>query len=270
MKNTTRLLFFLLLAAPFGKTMGQSLSAKQMAMAGIKAAALDNWSAGNPSSCAFGRSFSGYAGIENRFLGTDIQGFAVGGAYRFSKLGSFQIGINRLGIEHLFVQELSLGYARKLGSKVALGGNLLVFSRQADRYDKQQRISFNLGAQFPLSENIQAGLYLSNPIPDRRELPAYSFHSEIAAGISWKITKLTTSFEISKPQNTSYSIKTGLDYRPAKSISLLGGVIVSKQDLNASLGISYRLNQISLTMASRFHPKLPTGLSFGIRYAPLE
>ena len=103
-------------------------------------------------------------------------------------------------------------------------------------------------------------------MPDRKEQPSYNFNSEIAAGISWKITKLTTAFEIAKPQNTQYTIKTAVDYRPAKALSILGGVIISENDLNTSLGISYRIKKLELTMASTFHPKLSTGLSFGISY----
>ncbi len=243
-----------------------SLPANQVAMANIKATTFGASSYGNPATLAFSTGFSGFASAENRFLGTDIQGFAVGATYATENIGSVQLAINRLGIEGLFLQEMSLGYAKKLGTKTAIGGNFLLLSRQADHYDKYQAISFNLGAHFPLSENIQAGIYLSNPIPDRKELPIYNFNSEFAAGITWKITQLTTAFEIAKPQNTKYLIKTAFDYRPMSALSLLGGMIISEKDLRPSLGVSYRLKTVELTMSSTFHPQLATGLNIGLSY----
>ncbi len=268
MKHLTIGLFCFLLFFSFEKMWGQSFSlpAKQVAMASIKATTFGAASFGNPATMAFSNGFSGFTSVENRFLGTDIQGFVVGASYAHENLGSIQLGVNRLGIEGLFLQETNLGYAKKIGAKTAIGGSILLLSRQADHYDKYQTISFNLGTQFPLSENIQAGIYLSNPIPDRKELPIYNFNSEFAAGITWKLTKLTTAFEITKPQNTKYLIKTALDYQPIKAMSLLGGIIVSEKDLMPSLGVSYRLKGMELTMSSTFHPQLATGLNFGVSY----
>jgi len=267
MKHLTAGLFCLLIFS-FEKMWGQSFSlpAKQVAMANIKATTFGAASYGNPATMAFSNGFSGLASVENRFLGTDIQGFVVGAAYTNEHFGSFQLGVNRLGIEGLYLQEKSFGYARKIGKKTAIGGNILLLSRQADHYDNHQAISFNLGTQFPLSENIQAGIFLSNPIPDSKELPMYNFNSEFAAGITWKLTKLTTAFEITKPQNTKYSIKTALDYQPMKALSLLGGIIVSEKDLIPSFGLSYQLKGIELAMSTTFHPQLATGLNFSVSY----
>lgn len=235
-------------------------------MANIKATTFGAASYGNPAAVAFTSRFTGFAAVENRFLGTDIQGAVIGATYTTEHLGSFQFGANRLGIEGLYFQEISLGYAKKLGTKIAIGGNILLLSRQAAHYDKYQSISFNLGTQFPLSENIQAGIYLSNPIPDSKEIPAFNFNSEFAAGITWKLTKLTTAFEIAKPQHTKYTIKTAADYRPMKTLSILGGIIVSEKDLLPSIGLSYRLKGIELTMSSTFHPQLASGLNFGVSF----
>ncbi|HHB78600.1 MAG TPA: hypothetical protein ENK85_05145 [Saprospiraceae bacterium] len=261
-------LFFLLIL-PFGKTKAQSFSlpAKQVAMANIKATSFAPGYYGNPAQVAFSDKLNAFASIENRYLGTDIQGFAVGASYTSSSIGSFQMGVNRLGINGLFVQEWTLGYARKLAKKTAIGGNLLILNRQADHYDDFRTISFNLGTQFPLSENIQAGIFLSNPLPDRKEKPAYSFNSEFAAGIIWKITKLTTAFEISKPQQTKYLIKTAFDYRPKKPFSFLAGIQVGEKNLLPSLGMSYRLKGLELSFSSVFHSSLSTGLNFGISYS---
>ena len=268
MKYPTLGLFCLLLLFSYSNTWGQSFSlpAKQVALANIKATTFEASSYGNPASSAFSSGFSGVASVENRFSGTDIQGFVVGASYGSEQIGSFQLGVNRLGIEGLYFQEMTLGYAKKLGAKTAIGGNILLLSRQATHYDNYRTISFNLGTQFPLSENIQAGIYLSNPIPDRKELPIYNFNSEFAAGITWKITKLTTAFEIAKPQDAKYLIKTAFDYRPVKAFSLLGGVMVSEKDLQPSFGVSYQLKGITLTMSAAFHPQLSTGLNFGVSY----
>ena len=269
MKQLTFGLLCLLLLSPIKNMWGQSFSlpARQVAMANIKATVYGSASYGNPAYVAFSEGFSGHASVENRFLGTDIQGFVAGASYASESLGGFQLGVNRLGIEGLYFQEMTFGYAKKLGTKTAIGGNILLLNQQADRYDSYQTLSFNLGTQFPLSENIQAGIYLSNPIPDRKELPIYNFNSEFAAGITWKITKLTTAFEISKPQNTKYSIKTALDYQPMKALSLLGGIIISEKDLIPSLGVSYQLKGIRITMSSTFQTQLATGLNFGVSYS---
>ena len=269
MKKISLLLLYSLLLFSFEKMWGQSFSlpAKQVAMANTKATTYGAASYGNPASAAFSVGFSGFASIENRFYGTDIQGVVAGISYTSDKYGSLQIGVNRVGIQGLYFQEMTLGYAKRLGARAAIGGNILLLNRQADHYDNYQTISFNIGTQFPLSENIQAGIYLSNPIPDRQELPLYNFNSEFAAGITWKITKLTTVFEIVKPQHTKYTIKTAIDYQPMKAISILGGIIVSDKDLLPSLGLSYRLKSVELTMSSTFHPQLSTGLNFGVSYS---
>lgn len=262
--------FFLILLFffPFGKIKAQSFSlpAQQIAMANIKAVAFEPSSYGNPAASVFFSGLQAFASLENRLQNTDIQGFSLGGAYT-SKLGSFQLGINRMGIEGLYLQEISLGFGRKLSEHTAIGGNILVLNRHADHYDDRQAISFNLGTQFALSENVQAGIFLSNPIPDRKELPTFNFNSEIAAGVIWKLTKLTTAFEIAKPQNTKYNIKTALDYRPQKALSILGGILVSEKQMTPSLGISYRLKGISITIGSAFYTQLATGLNFGVSYS---
>ncbi len=260
--------FLILLSSKLIFAQAFNLTAHQNALGNIKAAALDKASYGNPSSNVFYEGLSFFAGVENRFVGTDIRGFALGASYTLDQMGSFQVGINRLGIEGLYLQELSFGYARKLGKKAAIGGNLLVFSRQADRYENHQSISFNIGTQFALSENVQAGILISNPLPDRKENPSFNFNSEIAVGVAWRLTKLTTYFEIAKPQQTKYEIKTGIDYRPVTAISILGGVSLAEQDLRPSLGLTYRLKGLALTVSGAFYNQLAPGMSIGLVYAP--
>jgi hypothetical protein len=161
---------------------------------------------------------------------------------------------------------VTIGYAHKIGQKSAIGGSLLLFSRQADHYDGLQRMSFNVGAQFPLSKHIQAGLFLSNPLPDKKEQPAYSFDGEMAAGVTWKLTKLTAAFELSKPQHTKYAIKTALDYQPIDALSILGGIVLSENNVQPSIGLSYRFKIFELTMAANFYNQLGPGISFGAAY----
>lgn len=243
--------------------LGQSfvLPVRQNAMGNVKAVAFK--ASLNPVANIFTDGFSGFASVENRFVETNIQGFALGGGYT-SSLGHFQLGINRLGLPGFFQQEVAVGYGHRLGKKGAIGLNALYFSRKADHYETTGSFSFAISTQFPLSENVQAGILLSNPLADKSNEPTYNYDGELAIGVQWTLTKLTSVFEISKPQHTRYAMKVGVDYRPAKVFSIMGGVVVTEFDLRPSLGIGYQIKGIELVMSSAYYNQLAPGISFGI------
>lgn len=164
-----------------------------------------------------------------------------------SKIGTFGLGIARLG-DNLFNQQLYvLGFANRFGiASIGLKANMMQYNIEG--YGSKSFPYFEIGGIVELTPQLFIGAYIINFTQTKiDDFENEYFPTIINAGISYRpMEKLMINIEVEQDIDYQPTFKAGLGYHPIKNLSLRTGVNTSPN--RQYFGIGFRPNNIALQL----------------------
>ena len=211
------------------------------------------------------------AGIfsERRFMLQELSSYSFVAALPTSS-GNFGMCGDYYGGQPYNETTLGFGYGRKLGDKVDVGLRFNYFSMTAAGYGSSSALTFDAGAIFHLTEFVQTGLHVYNPVgmkvgkTGEEKLPAV-----YAAGIGYDVSpQLFIGAEAQKTEDLPLSINAGIHYVLAEKLVARAGI--SSATSVYYLGFGVQLKSFRIDATSSFHPYLGVTPGLLLMYSPTK
>lgn len=199
---------------------------------------------------------------ERRFLLSELADYtAVAGITTNS--GNFGIKANYLGNADYNETQVGLAYGRKLSSKIDVGAQINYNAiRISNGYGSASAIGFELGTILHITDKLNAGLHVNNPVggkfgKDQQE----KLSSVYRFGIGYDASaKFFISTEIEKEEDQPVNVNAGFQYKFIPQLLVRAGM--SSATSAAWLGVGLTLKSFRLDITSSYHPQL--GISPGV------
>ena len=206
---------------------------------------------------ALAKMSTGGVGIygERRFLLADNTIYSVAAAVP-TKLGNFGVQVNYAGFQNFNEQKAGLAYGRSLGEKVDIGVQFNYYGYIIPAYQNSSAINFEAGAIFHVSEKLNAGVHVYNPVGgtidkanDEKLAAAYKFGLGYDASENFYV-----STEIVKEEDQPVNVTGGFQYRFKKQFFARAGFRSDNNTGYAGFGFLYE--KLRIDVAASFHPQL--------------
>src|SRR5205814_9284199 len=149
-----------------------------------------------------------------------------------------------------------LDYARILGNKVDVGVQFNYYSVQIPAYGNASVINFETGAILHLTEKLNAGVHVYNPVggkfgKDEQE----KLSSVYSGGIGYEASdKFFISAEIEKEEDQPVNVNAGMQYKFLPQLLARGGISTSTSSMYLGIGVGWK--SIRLDITTSYHQQL--------------
>lgn len=216
---------------------------------------------GNPAALAQLKNASAGVYGERRFLLSELTNYTMVIGLPTAS-GNFGVKAGYSGFNDYNETQLGIAYGRKLGRKVDIGAQFNYHGIRIAGYGNESAISFELGTILHITEKLNAGVHVNNPVggkfgKDRQEkLPSlYSF------GLGYDASeKFFASVEIEKEEDQPVNVNGGMQYKFLPQLLVRAGI--SSATSTGWLGIGLTLNSFRLDITAGYHPQL--GITPGV------
>jgi hypothetical protein len=198
---------------------------------------------------------------ERRFMLNETSAYTLAASMP-TRLGNFGIQLNYAGYKNFNESKIGLAYARKLGKAVDVGVQFNYYGYRIPSYGNASTINFEIGAMLHLTDKLNAGIHVYNPVGGR-----LGRNSEEKIASAYKIglgydasDKFFISSEIIKEEDKAVNIIAGLQYHFAKQFFAKAGFISESTTAYVGAGVGWK--NLRLDISSSYHPQL--GFSPGI------
>jgi len=263
LRNFLSLLCFFLAASCFLKaqSLRQPLSAVYIGLGAYSSQQNDVFSFTN-NQAALAKIKQGGAGVygERRFLLAATSNYAAAVALPTTN-GNFGISLKYFGFKNFNESQLGLAYGRSLGKKVDIGIQFNYYSYRVPAYSNASTINFELGTIVHLTEKLQAGVHVYNPVgsklskTDEKITAAYKFALGYDASDRFFI-----GAELVKEENFPVNLNGGFQYKFEDAFFIRAGFASATSTGFAGVGVGW--SNIRLDITGSFHPQL--GVSPGL------
>ena len=193
---------------------------------------------------------------EKRFLLNELNNYtaAIGVP---TATGNFGLKAGYTGFSDYNETQIGLAYARKLGSKVDIGA---IFNyndiRISGGYGNAAAVSFEIGTVLHITEKLQAGIHINNPVGGKfGKMEQEKLSSVYTLGFGYDASeKFFIGAEIQKEEDQPVNVNAGLQYQFLPQLLARGGI--STATSSAWLGIGVLLKSFRLDVTSSYHPQL--------------
>jgi hypothetical protein len=200
---------------------------------------------------------------ERRFLLSELNNYTAAIGLPTAS-GNFGLKAGYSGFSDYNETQLGLAYGRKLGSKIDVGVQFNYNGIQVAGYGNASAISFDIGTILHLTDKLNAGVHVSNPVggkfgKDQQEKLA----SVYAVGFGYEASdKFFISAEIEKEEDQPVNVNAGLQYKFLPQ--LLTRVGMSSATSAAWLGLGLNIKSFRVDITASYHPQL--GITPGILF----
>lgn len=198
---------------------------------------------------------------ERRFMLKETSMYALGAAFP-SRLGNFGIQLNYAGFKNFNENKIGLAYARRLGKMIDVGVQFNYYGYRVPAYGSASSINFELGTTMHLTNKLNAGIHIYNPIggrlgKDKEEKSA----SVYKLGIGYDASdRFYVAAEIIKEEDKAVNVIAGIQYHFARKFFARVGFAGESTSAYAGAGLGWK--SLQLSVSSAYHPQL--GFSPGI------
>ncbi len=197
---------------------------------------------------------------ERRFMLSETSVYTTAVAIP-SKLGNFGVSAKYMGYKNFNENQIGLAYGRRLGKKVDIGVQFNYYGYRVPSYNSDNAVNFEIGALVHLTDKLNAGLHVYNPIggnfskTDEKLTSAYKF------GLGYDASeKFFVSAELVKEENFPVSMNAGVQYQFAKQFFARAGIASANTVGYAGLGLAW--SSLRLDISASYHQQL--GVSPGL------
>jgi hypothetical protein len=151
--------------------------------------------------------------------------------------------------------EVGLAYGRKLGDRVAVGGQFNYYTQRIPQYHTASALSVEAGVLLKLTEQLQAGFHVYNPNgtalgKTNEKLPAI-----YTVGFGYEPSdRLIIMGEVQKIEAEKVALKAALSYQFDKRLYARVGLNAVNTVYSIAGGV--KLSNLSLEMMMAIHPQL--------------
>ena len=211
--------------------------------------------------------FSAGVYSERRFLLEELSSYAFAAAMPTSS-GNFGIKGDYFGGQLYKETALGFAYGRNLGPKASVGIGFDYVSVNAPGYGSASALTFDAGAIFHLTDQLQAGIQAYNPVgmkmgkTGEEKLPAL-----YSAGLGYDVSpQLYIGAEAVKEEDHPLSVNAGMHYSFAEKLIARAGI--SSATSVYYIGFGVQVKNFRVDVAASFHPYLGTTPGLLFIYAP--
>ena len=206
-----------------------------------------------------------YAGAavfgERRFMLKETSTYTLGAALP-TRMGNFGLQLNYAGFKNFNENKIGLAYARKLGRLMDAGVQFNYYGYKVPAYGNVSSVYFELGALFHLTDKLNAGIHIYNPVGGKLgKQKEEKLASAYKAGLGYDASdKFFIAAEIVKEEDKPVNVMAGLQYHFAKQFFAKAGFVGESTTVYAGAGVGWK--NLRLDISSSYHPSL--GFSPGI------
>jgi hypothetical protein len=198
---------------------------------------------------------------EKRFMLKEL-GFDDAALVIPTRSGNFGLDARYFGFSDHNEMQLGLAYARSLGSKIDLGVQFNYYAVRIAGYGNASSVNFELGTILHLTDNVNAGLHVYNPLGSKlgkngeeKLASTYSF------GLGFEPSQnFFFSLELAKEEDKPPNVNAGLQYKFLPQLLARGGISTATSSMYLGIGFEWRSMRLDATAS--YHPEL--GISPGI------
>lgn len=209
----------------------------------------------NSASLAGIKSFSAGVFSERRFLLKELSSYSVVAALPTTS-GNFGFSGDYFGGSLYNEGSIGFAYGRSLGAKADVGLGFHYHSLTASGYGAASTLAFDAGAVFHLTDAVQTGVSVYNPVGMKfgkngdEKLPGiYSI------GIGYDASsQLFIGAEAQKVEDQPVSINAGFQYLFAEKLSARAGI--NSATSVYAIGFGVKLQKLRIDATASFHPYL--------------
>lgn len=220
----------------------------------------------NPGLMPWMENGSFAAGIENRFLTSELMGQGFAGVLPFNNSAAGLSFVNH-GFSTYQRSRIGASYGLKLSDYIALGvGINYDMINFGDIYGKSQAISASVGFTAKLSDDVMLAANVFNPTRSQfSENSDESIPTILSIGGRYHFSdKMSALLELEKDINFKPSLKIGIEYLPHEIVFLRAGF--KTQPNIYSFGLGVKLKDFRIDMSTWVHPVLGTSPMLSLRY----
>jgi hypothetical protein len=170
--------------------------------------------------------------------------------------GNFGLDTRYFGFADYNETQLGLAYGRRLGSKVDLGVQFNYYNVQIPYYGNASVVNFEAGAILHLTEKLNAGIHVYNPVggkfgKDEQE----KLSSVYSGGIGYEASdKFFISAEIEKEEDQPVNVNAGLQYKFLPQLLARGGISTATSSMYFGIGVAWK--SVRLDVTTSYHQQL--------------
>ena len=214
----------------------------------------------NQASLAQTKNAAVGAYAERRFLLTETSVYTLAAAFPTRK-GNFGINIKYSGFKNFNENQIGLAYARKLGAKIDIGVQFNYYGYRVPSVNTASTVNAELGAIVHLTEKLNAGIHIYNPIGGKFNKTDEKLTSAFKFGLGYDASdKFFVSAELVKEENFPVNLNAGVQYRFSRQFFARAGIASATNNLYAGAGLAW--SNFRLDISGSYHPQL--GISPGL------
>jgi hypothetical protein len=176
--------------------------------------------------------------------------------------GNFCFQTDYFGYENYNESQLGIAYARSVGTKLDLGVKFNYYSSRIPGYQNSSSVNFEIGAIAHLTEKLNAGVHLYNPVGGRlSKTDNEKISSVYSFGISYEASEsFLISAEIVKQEDLPVNVNAGVQYNFVRQFFARFGIASMNESPYAGAGVSW--DNFRIDISASYHPQL--GISPGL------
>jgi hypothetical protein len=209
----------------------------------------------NQASLAQLKNISAGVYAERRFMLAELNNYtAVVSVPTFT--GNFGLKTSYSGFGGYNETQLGFAYGRKLGKKIDVGVQFNYNGVRITEYGNASAISFELGTVLHLTEQLNAGFHVSNPVggkfgKDQQEKLA----SVYTVGLGYDASdKFFISAAIEKEEDQPVNVNAGLQYKFLPQ--LMAKLGMSSATSSVWMGVGLYIKTFRIDITASYHPQL--------------
>ncbi len=248
--------FFIFLVSNFVYSAGDHtvIGGRAAALGYTSVTQSDEWSVfNNQAGLAWCKRFSAGIYFENRYLLKDLSQKALAITLPAGR-GAFGVSIRHFGFAMYSEMNTSIAYGMQLTKYFSAGVQVdYLRLHVADGFKDNSIFSCEIGLQFRAGEHLWMGLHVANPVPVKLSTLTHErIPTLMRFGLSWRITEgLHSDVEVEKDLVHKPALKAGIEYRPAKSLSIRMGLLSNPATFTFGFGLEF--GSLQFDIASSYH-----------------
>jgi hypothetical protein len=179
-----------------------------------------------------------------------------------TKKGNFALQADYFGFKNFNESQLGIAYARSVGNKVDIGVKFNYYGFRIPSYGSASTVDFEAGGIMHLTEKLNAGIHVYNPIggsfskgDNEKLVSIYKF------GLGYEASKsFFVSAEIVKEEDKEMNVNAGFQYNFMKRFFVRAGTATANDSYYAGAGLSWRNLRLDVTTSYQS----PLGFSPGL------
>lgn len=208
----------------------------------------------NQAGLGFMTDFSVGVYTDRKFLNAKVNNINVAAALPFEKVGTFGLSANYYGFSLYNETKIGLAYARKFGTKFAMGVQFDYMRLNMAELGQRDFFTLELGMQYKPWKVLTFGAHIYNPIPYKVE-PVFGerLPTIIKFGVGYEpAQKVLIAAEYEQDIYYKPRFKAGVEYRVIKYVSLRAGAQTAP--FCGTFGFGINVTGLKLDAAAVYHP----------------